>query len=406
MKIAPKLPKPLHPRNVVFILLESTRADATTVYNPSLQTTPYLAELAQKSLVIDRMQAGIPATKKALRHILCGFEASHSVKLQSNALGAMVDCLPNLLREQGYRTIFLQSANEGLDFRASSTFSMGFEEFIGPEHYDHEGFEQPNGVGWDDESMLAPSRALLKRLRASGKPIFASYLTVNGHFECRPMTRRGHVEFDSRPDYDCYLNASAPTTSSSHELIRQYEDLGLLNNTVFVIVADHGEAFGEHGRRTHNDIPWQEALHVPALIYDPFGVSPAPGHVSSDTSQIDLAPTVAELLGFEVKAGEFQGRACSTRSRPFRMIDSACYGEEACLDSLQGNLKFIDHEGRRPDELFDLQADPNETNNLAAQQPAWWRSARPEVRAWDVSCAPTTPGTSSIATHEQDRSAP
>ena len=370
-------------RNVVFILLESTRADGTTIYNPELQTTPYLAELAKKSLVFDRMQAGIPATKKALRHILCGFEASHSVKLLANALGAMVDCLPNLLRQHGYRSFFMQSADEGLDFRASSTFSMGFEEFIGPQHYDHEGFEQPNAVGWDDESMLEPSRSLLKRYRNQRRPFIAAYLTVDAHFQCKPMTRRAHVTFSDRPDYDCYLNALRDDDFFVHELIRQYEDLGLLKNTLFVILADHGEAFGEHGRRTHNDIPWQEGLHVPALIYDPNGVSPAPGHLAANTSQIDLAPTVAELLGFQVKSGHFQGRSLLVPQPPFRIIHSACYGEESCLASLQGDLKYIDHQGRRPDELFDLKSDPREQNNLAAQQPKLVAERKLEVRAWD-----------------------
>ncbi len=371
------------PRNVVYIVLESTRASATSVYNPSLATTPFLAELAKKSLVVDRMQAGIPATKKALRHILCGFEADHSVKLLSNTLGAMVDCLPNLLREQGYRTFFLQSAVEGLDFRASSTFSMGFEEFIGPEHYDHEGFEQPNGVGWDDESLLAPSRALLKRYKLSRRPIFATYLTVDAHFECRQMTRRGHVQFSDRADLDCYLNAVRDDDFFVHELIRQYEDLGLASNTLFVILADHGEAFGEHGRRTHIDIPWQEGLWVPAMIYDPNGVSPAPGHVGGDTAQIDLAPTVAELLGFRVRSGQFQGRSLLQPPLPDRMIRSACYGDDSCLASLQGDLKFIDHKTRKPDELFDLRSDPLELHNLAAQHPEVVTERRADVRAWD-----------------------
>ena len=212
------------------------------------------------------------------------------------------------------------------------------------------------------------------------------------------MTRRGHVNFSDRPDYDCYLNAIRDDDFFIHELIRQYEDLGLLKNTLFVILADHGEAFGEHGRRTHNDIPWQEGLHVPALIYDPNGVSPAPGHVAANTSQIDLAPTVAELLGFQVKSGHFQGRSLLSPQPPFRIIHSACYGEESCLASLQGDLKFIDHEGRRPDELFNLRLDPQEQDNLPPRSRRSSPSASSRCGPGTSRCGPTTPGSRSTAT--------
>lgn len=368
-------------RNVVVVMLASTRADATTVYNPELQTTPYLAQLAKKSLVVDRMQVGIPATQKALRLALCGFEASPAATRQATALGALMDCLPNLLRAQGYRTLFMQSADENLDLRASSVFSMGFDDFFGPSAFDLEGFERPNQVGWDDESMLGPTRALLKR--RSRRPLFATYLTVDAHSDCQPMTRRGHIQFSERADMDCYLNAIRADDFFVHELIRQYEDFGLLQNTLFIIVGDHGEAFGEHGRRTHLDVPWQEALQVPAIIYDPNGVSPAPGHSSGTRSQLDLAPTLVELLGYKTISGDYPGQSLLQPESDERIVHSACNGENSCLASVQGDLKFIDHAGRRPDELFDLKSDPAERHDLSAAMPEVMAKRKAEVRSWD-----------------------
>ena len=372
---------PRKKRNLVMIFLESTRASATTVYNPALPTTPYLAELAQKSLKVERMQAVIPATKKALRHMLCGFEASHSPRPQALTLGLMTKCLPNLLRADGYDTIFFQSADEHWDFRTAAAFSMGFLDFKGPASFDRDGYERPNLAGWDDEIMLPSSRAWLKAHRKS--PFMAVYLTVDAHFECRPITRRGWLKLSGDESLDCYLNAVRHDDFFVHELIRQYEDLGLAKDTIFVITGDHGEAFGEHGRRTHNDIPWQEGLHVPLLIYDPNGHDPAPGVVAGNWAQTDLAPTLVDLLGYKISRGGFQGISLLRPQVSNRIIHSACMGEEVCIASLQGDRKLVHHFWRKKPEFFDLSSDPLEKVNLAEQLPDEVALRTRELTAWD-----------------------
>ena len=377
----PRGAPPRKPRNLVLIILESTRASSTTLHNPSLPTTPFLQELAPKSLLVDRMQAVIPATKKALRHMLCGFEASHSPRPQALTLGLMTRCLPNLLGHQGYDTVFFQSADEHWDFRTASAFSMGFLEFKGPASFDRDGWERPNLTGWDDEIMLPASRQWLKAHRQ--RPFMATYLTVNAHFECRPMTRRGVVKLSGDDKLDCYLNAIRHDDFFVHELIRQYQDLGLAENTLFVITADHGEAFGEHGRRIHNDIPWQEALHVPLLIYDPAGQNPAPGRVAGNWAQTDLAPTLVDLLGYRVTRGSFQGTSLLRPAPPNRIIHSACMGEETCVASLEGDRKLVLHFWHMKPELFDLASDPLEKHNLAAEFPEEVQRRTAELLRWD-----------------------
>ncbi len=378
---APPGAPPRKPRNLVLIILESTRASSTTLHNPGLPTTPYLQELAPRSLKIERMQAVIPATKKALRHMLCGFEASHSPRPQALTLGLMTRCLPNLLVQQGYDTVFFQSADEHWDFRTASAFSMGFHEFKGPASFDRDGWERPNLTGWDDEIMLPASREWLKAHQK--RPFMATYLTVDAHFECKPITRRGQVKLSGDDALDCYLNAIRHDDFFVRELIRQYQDLGLAEGTLFVITADHGEAFGEHGRRTHNDIPWQEALHVPVLIYDPAGVSPAPGVVLGNWAQTDLAPTLVDLLGYRVTRGGFQGSSVLRPPPPHRVIHSACMGEDMCIASLQGDRKLVLHFWHRKPELFDLGQDPLEKHNLADQFPDEVRQRTDDLLLWD-----------------------
>src|SRR5207237_3028592 len=99
------------PRNLVVVLLESTRYTATTLGNSDLATTPFLAEMAGTSLVADRAYAVVPHTSKAVVSTLCGLEPPLHVAMHDH-LGDEVAsrCLPRLLAGAGYRTAYFQSS--------------------------------------------------------------------------------------------------------------------------------------------------------------------------------------------------------------------------------------------------------------------------------------------------------
>ncbi len=380
LEIAPVGPRQTRPPNVVIVLLESTRATATSLFPPYFDTTPFLAELAPRSLVATRFHAPMPQTKKALRHVLCGRNASHSVRPQAFLLGLNGRCLPNLLREQGYRTVFLQSAEERFDQRPSVVFSMGYQKFIGPNSYSHDGFERANTFGFDDESMLAPSEQWLRK--NADRPFFATYLTVNGHFFCQPLTRHGIRHFVKEKDFDCYLNNVSHDDFFLRGLVDQYRALGLLDNTIFIITADHGEAFGDHWRRGHGDTPWEDALHTPFLIYDESGRYVRPGLLEALASELDILPTVLELLGFQVTKGQVDGQTLFHLPED-RTLFMSCSEEDNCLASLRGDRKFIYYFWRHQPQLFDLRHDPREQHDLSAGFPDEVKARQAELLDWE-----------------------
>ena len=118
-------------RNVVIILLESTRARSVSVYNPALPTTPHLVELAKKSIVAERAYAVVPHTSKALVATLCGIEPRLHVSItEARADGIPGKCLPRLLGEYGYRSAFIQPATQRFENRRGIVENMGYETFI------------------------------------------------------------------------------------------------------------------------------------------------------------------------------------------------------------------------------------------------------------------------------------
>jgi arylsulfatase A-like enzyme len=90
-----------------------------------------------------------------------------------------------------------------------------------------------------------------------------------------------------------YEAAIAYNDAEIGRLYRRLVDRGLARRTVFVVTADHGEAFGEHGQKGHGASVYDEEAHVPPLLHAPGTLRP--GRVGRAVSLVDVAPTILEL---------------------------------------------------------------------------------------------------------------
>jgi hypothetical protein len=150
--------------------------------------------------------------------------------------------------------------------------------------------------------------ALVRRLQATtGRPFFGTYLSHGTHapyFDADPARRMIAEPTDDR---ERYLNAVRNFDNQLQRIVQALEQAGHGDDTLLVVVADHGQAFGEHGAWQHGRSSWEEVLHVPALIWQPSAVEQRID--SRFTTHADLLPTILELLGVPFDPIEFQGES-------------------------------------------------------------------------------------------------
>ncbi len=366
--------------NVVVITMESVGFRATSL-GDRYETTPNLAKLAKKSIVAEHAYPVVPHTSKSLTGLNCGVEPDLTTRLsESTGQGPPARCLAELLGDQGYSSAFFQSAVGGFENRAALMERFGYDEFHPVDELPKTGFSRANYFGWEDDIMLGPSEDWISAQR--GKPFLLSYLTVTAHHDYQVPAGFETEQLSEDPEFNDYLNNVRYSDRFLGKVIKQLKRQGVADNTIIVVTGDHGEGFGEHGLRQHDNTIYDEGIHVPFVIYDPRLKQQE--DIVQPVQTTALVPTLADLMGYNIVDGNYS--APSLLQAGIQPVRVACHVENACLARIDAGGKYIYHFGRRPDEYFNLADDPLELDNRIdridpAQIAAWrrelidWRTA-------------------------------
>jgi lipoteichoic acid synthase len=348
-------------RHVALIHLESTRERSVTPYVPEIGTTPYLAALAEDSLLVERAYTTITHTSNAITSVNSGLYPSPDTDIIEAQPGGIPDrCLAELLGEQGYKSAWFQSAEKTFEDRPQLVKNFGYGHQAYEESMDHHGFQRANYLGYEDDIVLGPSRAWLQQNASS--PTLITYLGVTPHDDYLPIDRYGRKKFSSRSMLDSYLNNVRYDDFWVKNVVEQYKRLGLYEDTIFVIYGDHGEAFGEHGVYHHDGAIWEEGLRVPLIVHDPKRFDGGE-RIKGPAHHLDIAPTIVDMLGYEVVDGEYPGRTLFDLPED-RTLFFGCRPDLLSAARIEGYQKYIYHFGNQQEEYYDLKNDPLEKNNL------------------------------------------
>jgi phosphoglycerol transferase MdoB-like AlkP superfamily enzyme len=353
--------------NVVFLVLESTRYSATTLADPKLASTPYLAELARtKGRPALSAYTVVPHTSKALVPIHCGVPPRIDTPISESYPGNLpTTCLPALLSGQGYKTAFFQTADRDFENRAGLVHSFGFGHFESKESVGRPPFEESSYFGFEDDAMLDPAFEWIDAHK--GGPFMATFLTLTSHHNYKvPKSLKPEKLHDDK-DYNNYLNTLRYGDRFTRELFARFEARGLLDQTIFIILGDHGEGFGEHKSFQHDNTIWDEGTHIPLVVIAP-GLKDIGEPIEGLRQQMDVSTTVLDLLGYDLHSDVWEGK--SLLGPGHEAIYLACWYRDRCLARLAGGRKELFLRSPTRTEVYDLQADPLDKTPITGKVPS------------------------------------
>lgn len=358
--------------NIVVLLLESVRADATSVYNPSLQNTPFLRDLSKKSLVADEMYAVIPRTSAAWVSVLNGVYPSINSALMywayREADNPRFASLPRLLRKVGYKSAFFVPTHLDYENEGQLLFNMGFDRIVSEKDYGKTSYEHVNYFGLEDRVMIEPIMSWVDTQEKERNPFFLTVMTNVGHEKYALPSTWKKREFikDGNEDYNNYLNCIAYIDDFLKRLFSEFQHRELFQNTVFFILGDHGEPFGERGTKERALSMYEEELHIPMIVFAP-SLFHGGGKIIGPRQQVDILPTIADALGFSIKGGLPPGLSLLRDNPKDREIYYSCVLERIAIGMRKGSRKYIYKFDSAPMEVFDLGKDPGERHDLAGE---------------------------------------
>ena len=361
-------------RNVVLVSLESTAAQYLPLYGAADDVTPHLNHLAREGVVFEHTYAVYPESIKGLFSILCSTFPSFD---SSPEMYGHIPCrsIANVLGQLGYRT--------GL-FHSGRFAYLGMESIIRNRGYDT--LEDAGDIGGDHESSFGVDEpATVTRMLAwidtipRGQRFFLTYLPISGHHPYETPERGPFPDLDEKGRY---LNALHYGDRHLGALIDGLRVRGLAENTLWIVLGDHGEAFGQHeGNYGHTFFLYDENVRVPFVVAVPGRISEQQ-RVRKIVSLVDAAPTIFDLLSIP-PPGEFQGRSMlQSGARMALFFTDYSLGLVGLRD---GPWKFIYELESSRSRLFDTDQDRAERVDVSsdyADRAAWYRRA---LQGWSAS---------------------
>ncbi len=384
--------------NVILISIDSLRADHIGAYGYPRQTSPAIDALARDGVLFRHASSTTSWTLPGHMSMLTGRSLlGHGVVSDDRQLTPDVPIVAESFQAAGYQTHGIVSAPY---VEARYGFGRGFDSYD-----DHTINFATHGA-----SYLEVTAPLLQRTAESwlegrdpDKPFFLFLHYWDVHYDYIPPSPYDRM-FD--PDYagsmtgeNFYFNPQVRKGMDPRDLehlvalydgeIRLVDDhlaelratldrLGLAEDTVMVVTADHGDEFFEHGRKGHHRTLYDEVTRVPLIVYVP-GHRPTRPVVDMETSIIDIVPTMLGLTGIEAPAG-VEGADLSAvafgDAEPWdRRTESELYRFQTLnvqVSQRTRDYKIIHHFKYRRLESYDLTSDPAEQRNLSP----WTRPTR------------------------------
>lgn len=411
---SPRTAESERPRNVIFILVDTLRADHLGIYGYARETSPNVDAFARRSVLFRDARSQAPCTFPSANSILTSRYPGAFLGQPNQALGIpeRIPSLAEILRLRGYRTVAVSASavvrNTPSEHNPSAGFGRGFEVFledcvwksagcVNRQVLGREALGRPRGSneGGDDRPLFLyihyldphvpykPPRGHPRRF-ATGRPEKSFIRNGNpnpiGDMLYKGAPDPGATPADLQHLIDLYDEEIAYFDSQWAHLLRALDDGGWLDDSIVVFASDHGEEFLEHGHIKHCRTIFDNAIKVPLFFHIP-GVEART--VEQPVQNLDIVPTLLDYLGLPALGLTLEGESLrplietETAGDPHQYSLSGPYRSVA-----DGRFKLIQDLGEDAFSLFDLRKDPGETRDVLATERRDFHRLRDALGGW------------------------
>ena len=381
--------------DVILISIDTLRADHLGCYGYSLPTSPAIDAFRRDAVLFREMIAQAPSTLPSHASLFTSLIPQHhgASSTEGRPLPPEAVTLTEVLRSAGYVTNAVVGGGQ-----LSREFGLD------------QGFDRYEQVSPDEFAATVNEGLALVDGRQPARPLFLFLHTYQAHHPYTPEKERmarldrgyegtlpadisvellrqinhGEVQIDAADlghivhAYDAEIQSADDAFA---DLVRGLKEKGLYDESLIILVSDHGEEFGEHGYvGWHSHTLHDELLEVPFLVKLPaqrrHGVA-----VSGQVQGLDLAPTILAAVGLPVPS-VFEGKSLLPAIRRGTATDETAViwretmpGEEGVKSGIRTR-----HWKMTDSELFDLLADPGEMHDLIAAKPQMAQRLRRQLR--------------------------
>ncbi len=397
--------------NILLITVDTLRADAVGAYGNPRAKTPNMDSLAQDGTLFSLDMTVVPQTNPTHASILTGvFPSRHGIfHHMASMLSDSVKPLAEIMSEAGYTTtghyswISFDPQYSGLE-RGFATYERHTVDRSWPADRKPDFYEE-----YLDSKADVTTDGVLAWLERSGKDPFFMWIHYNdAHWPYEPPSPFDTMFDGCQSCMDGSIQSiirvtegyQATSVETAHlrglydgevafvdqqlgRLFGWLRDRGLLDRTVVVLTADHGEGFGEKGLWSHQEVMYNTALRVPLLIRYPGGVPKAV--VGAPASAVDILPTLMDILGLPTPEG-LHGKSLlplmqGTEDGHDRAVFSQLWDARKVSVVYQG-MKLIKDRDTGALQLYDLAQDLAENHDLTGARPEVARILEQRVDAW------------------------
>lgn len=344
--------------NVIIVVLEGVQYRHTSMSGDPNDLTPNMRAIAGQGIEFTNMRSSLTHTTKALFTLHTGRfpSASQDIAEAVPASEPYASIATILSDNLGYKTAFFQSAKGDFECRPGLVYNLGFQKF-----WSRDDLGDPNSfvgyLGCDEFALLEP---ITEWIESDEKPFLLTIMCSVTH---DPYVIPEWFGNPPKEPVDRYKQAISYTDEFLAALDVELTKMNLSDKTIFCIVGDHGEAFGEHGQLGHERISYDEVLRVPLFVRAPYLIEPK-SEMTGPVSSVDLTPTLLSLLGFDIAGGGFDGIDVLKAIAPERKVYFAGWMQEGPAGYIQNDNKYVYNPINKITSVFDLREDPCELNEV------------------------------------------